>query len=110
MKFKFIRNSIRRDTYDLESGPSDINLLWIKLSNPIKKFLTKNGATYVIESWKENEKILFSGLIPISNNRYKGNHWSMKQGTLTEFIMTIPEDLSYMVMEVISQKKKGPNS
>ncbi len=108
MTFQFLRNEDRSDIYDLIDGP-DTSLTYVRLSKPVKGFLLKNRAAFVLESWKENQKILFTGLIPISNNTYKGDHWRKSKGLVHELRVTISKDLNKLSIEVMNTKKKGPN-
>lgn len=64
-KFVFIQNEKRADIFDLQ-GETDPRIFhYFRISEPRKPFLTKQGAKYVIESWKGHDKTSFTGLVPI---------------------------------------------
>ena len=106
--FQYIRNEDRPDIYDLVSGPTS-TLTYVRLSPPKKGFLKKNGAKYVLESWKDNKKILFTGLQQISKNKYKGDFWNRTRGTISDLRITISNDLNKLSIEVLNSKRKGPH-
>lgn len=106
--FQYVRNTERPDIYDLVYGPNT-SLPYVRLSEPVKGFLKKNGAKYVLESWKGAKKILFTGLKPISKNTYKGDHRNMAKGIVCDLRITISNDLYKLSIEVLSVKEKGPH-
>lgn len=75
----FIRNESRSDIYDLK-GSTFRKFSFIRLSKPVKPFLIKQGAKYCIESWKNGEKNLFTGLLPFNDNIYYGDHKDPSNG------------------------------
>lgn len=105
MVLSFKRNESNKDIYDLTSG-QNTNLLFVRLSKPIKDYLNKNGAKYVIESWFNGKRIFFSGLIQISKNRYKGNHKSFSKRTKIEFIVTLSNDLENLQIIILKTEKE----
>lgn len=108
MTFEFQMNKRRPDVYDLISD-FETNLTYVKLSKPRKSFLKKNGVSYVLETWKDKEKIFFSGLIPIGPNTYSANHFNKRQNTISHMIVKFSENHKYMTIEVLRtyKKKKG---
>jgi len=106
--FQYVRNEDRPDIYDLVSGPNT-SLNYVRLSEPVKGFLKKNGAKYVLESWKGSRKILFTGLQLISKNTYKGDHWNKAKGIISDLRITISNDFSTLTIEVLNIKQKRPH-
>lgn len=74
-KLVFRQNESRSDIYDLVSKGFR-KFKYFRLSVPRSEKFTRQGAKYIIESWKDNIKILFSGLIRYSDNIYFGDHRS----------------------------------
>lgn len=72
-KLIFVKNENRPDIYDLQNSGFN-KFTFIKLSDPKADFLIQQGAKYVIESWKNSQKVLFTGLKPIHGKIFHGNH------------------------------------
>jgi len=73
-RFTFVKNKQRPDIYDLQGEPDPLLFHYFRLSKPLKPFLKKQGATYVLESWKNGKKTCFTGLKPtIIPNYYLGD-------------------------------------
>lgn len=69
-EFVFIQNEKRPDIYDLQ-GETDPRIFhYFRISEPRQPFLIKQGAKYVIESWRGKEKTSFTGLVPIAIQGY----------------------------------------
>lgn len=69
-EFTFIQNEKRPDIYDLQ-GETDPRIFhYFRLSRPRQAFLKKQGAKYVIESWRGKEKTSFTGLVSIGIQGY----------------------------------------
>ena len=64
-QFVFIQNEKRADIYDLQGDPDPRIFHYFRISTPRKPFLIKQGAKWVIESWKGHEKTSFTGLVPV---------------------------------------------
>jgi hypothetical protein len=107
MVYQFIRNNDRPDIYDLVDGQTVLS--YVRLSEPKKDFLKKNGAKWVLESFKDNKKILFTGLVPTGNNVYSADHWNKAKGVISDLRITISNDLNKLSIEVLNTKKKGPH-
>ena len=74
LQFVFVQNEKRPDIYDLQGKPENVVFTFFRLSTPRQSFLIKQGAKYVLESWKENIKVSFTGLISANiQNWYWGD-------------------------------------
>ena len=62
LQFVFVQNEKRPDIYDLQGKPENVVFTFFRLSTPRQSFLIKQGAKYVLESWKENIKLVLQAL------------------------------------------------
>lgn len=76
---EFIQNETRRDVYDLQTKGFR-KFTYFRLSMPRSPRFRSQGAKYIIESWKDGAKTLFSGLIPFVDSYYYGDHKSATSG------------------------------
>ena len=68
--FRFIQNSKRADIYDLTNDPENPPFTFFRLSKPrLPKFI-KQGAKFILESWKCFDKIAFTGLVLTPFNQW----------------------------------------
>ena len=91
-KLTFVQNPKRSDIYDLQT----INFRkfkYFRFSIPRNHWMKSQGAKYVIETWKEGEKVLFSGLIHFKGNIYYGDDKNPKTGRKS-FIIAILEGMT----------------
>ncbi len=68
--------SQRRDsnTYDLVGDQKVSDIPFVRVELPNKEFLKKQRAEFVLLSFKNNKKVLFTGLIPLGENYYYGDN------------------------------------
>lgn len=68
--------SQRRDsnTYDLVEDQKVSDISFIRVELPNKEFLKKQRAEFVLQSFKNNKKVLFTGLISVGENYYYGDN------------------------------------
>ena len=65
----FIKNENRKDNlFDLLPSYNFNKFKYFRLSEPKNDRFIKQGAKYIIESWSERVKTLFTGLIPLNDN------------------------------------------
>lgn len=74
-QYVYLQSSKRTDIYDLQAVEQNPKIFtYFRLSTSRKPFLIKQGAKYVIESWKGATKTSFTGLIKTLNeNWYLGD-------------------------------------
>lgn len=73
MKATFKRNPARPDVYDLQET-AEFPFTYCRVSRPRAEWLTRQGATWVLESWVHNQKSVFTGLRPLPKpGQYKGD-------------------------------------
>jgi len=73
MKATFKRNPARPDVYDLLEGVK-FPFSYCRVSTPRAEWLIRQGASWVLESWVQNQKAVFTGLRPLSiPGHYKGD-------------------------------------
>jgi len=89
VKLVYRQNPKRSDIYDLDSGKT--NFKYFRLSRPRNPWMQSQGAQYVIETWSDKEKVLFSGLIPFKDTIYFGDNKDHKTGRKS-FIIAIIQD------------------
>ncbi len=71
----FAVNHARPGIFDLQNEPSFTKFTYFRLERPKAEFLIHQGARYVLESWKDGKKNLFTGLIPSQvPGWYYGDH------------------------------------
>lgn len=80
-QFVFIQNEKRADIFDLQGEPDPRMFHYFRISEPRKPFLIKQGAKYVIESWKGHEKTSFTGLVPVGMVGYYFGDLLLKTAT-----------------------------
>ena len=88
----FKQNEDRVDIYDLQNT-NFRKFKYFRISEPRIKFLIRQGAKYIIESWVNNEKVLFTGLIPFNKSIYFGDHRNPKTGKKSFIIAEINDKL-----------------
>mgnify|MGYP006311775029 CR=1 FL=1 len=84
----FLKNETRTDIYDLVDSRFQ-KFTFIRLSEPQKPYLIKQGAKYCIESWKDNKKTLFTGLLQFHDRIYYGDHKNAVNGCKSFLIASI---------------------
>lgn len=97
IKFTFHRNETNPEIYDAWDVPDSSELSYLRLSHPRADYLTKQGARFVLESWKEKSKYFFTGLVQIRSGWYAGD---AKGPTGKRFMLEvhIPNDLCEIIM------------
>ena len=86
----FKQNESRKDIYDLQNTNFS-KFKYFRLSVPRVEFLKKQGAKYIIESWINGKKVLFTGLIPFNQLIYFGDHKNTNTGKKS-FIIAMYKD------------------
>ena len=68
--------SQRRDSniYDIVEDQKVSDISFIRVELPNKEFLKKQRAEFVLQSFKNNDKVLFTGLISLGENYYYGDN------------------------------------
>ncbi len=88
----FKQNENRIDIYDLQNA-NFRKFKYFRISEPRVKFLIRQGAKWIIESWDKGEKVLFTGLIPFNKSIYFGDHRNPKTGKKSFLIAEIKGNL-----------------
>jgi len=70
----FKHNPNRPGIYDLQNNSRFGKFHYFRLQSPKSEYLKENNVRYLIESWERGIKILHTGLIPISEIFYYGDH------------------------------------
>ncbi len=91
----FKQNATRPDIYDL-TGTRFKEFTFLRLSKPRTEFLRRQGAEYVIESWKRGQKNLFTGLIPFGEGYYYGDRREGGKRVLIVVKLNSPELTVYL--------------
>jgi len=90
-RLTFIQNPNRSDIYDIKT-PGFNKFKYFRLSEPRNGWMKSQGASYVIETWIEGSKALFSGLIPFKDNIYYGDNKNPKTGRKSFIIAILDGD------------------
>ena len=88
----FIQNENRIDIYDIKNTDFS-KFKYFRISEPRVKFLIRQGAKWILESWDKGEKVLFTGLIPFNKSIYFGDHRNTKTGKKSFIIAEIKDNL-----------------
>lgn len=83
---EFVINPERKGTYDLVSKNFK-KFTFFVVSIPRNPQFKRQGAQYIIESWKDGKKVLFSGLKPIMKGYYYGDHKNTNTGKKSAFFL-----------------------
>lgn len=79
--YAFRQNSIKKDIYDLTDGPDTTELEYIRISKPLKEYYYQRGVKLILESHSQNERILFTGLLPLVQRWFYGDIRNNYKGT-----------------------------
>jgi len=74
--YSFMQSSMMPNTYHKSIGPHSSSLEYLIMSKPSKPYLHKAGAKLVLEGFNSDNRVFYTGLIPIaasSNQFYMGN-------------------------------------
>lgn len=103
--------SQRRDsnTYDLVGDKKVSDISFIRVELPKKDFLKKQRAKFVLQSFKDNKKVLFTGLIPVGENYYYGDNVKLtsKKDFLIVYYNPRRKVLHLYIIENYKPKKKA---
>ncbi len=87
----FVKNPNRKRTYDLVNNSFD-KFTFFVVSEPKDPRFRLQGASYIVESWKGGKKVLFSGIKPIVNEYYYGDHKDVNTGIKSAFFLKKQND------------------
>lgn len=74
-RYTFKRSIFSDNVFMKIDGPTPSLLNHITVTDPRKEYMKRAGAVKVIECFRGNARHLFSGLIPVSIEHYKGWHF-----------------------------------
>jgi len=106
----FQKSESRPDIYDLIYSRFR-KFTFIRLTTPRQKFLINQSAVYCIESWNDNKKTLFTGLLQFNNKIYYSDHKPPTNGRksfLIAYIETFQVVIYYFnLFQLYPKFKKG---
>ncbi|MBW8522164.1 hypothetical protein K0U91_06745 [Chryseobacterium chendengshani] len=97
------------NTYDIVGDKIVSDIPFIRVETPNEDFLKKQRAKFVIQSFKNRKKILFTGLIPIGHNYYYGDNVkpNNKKDFLVIYYNSIRSVIHLYIFENRSPRKKA---
>lgn len=98
-----------RNTYNLVGNETVSDISFIRVETPNEYFLKKQRAKFVIQSFKNRKKILFTGLIPIGHNYYYGDNLKLnnKKDFLVIYYNSVRSVIHLYIFENRSPRKKA---
>jgi hypothetical protein len=95
----FIKNENRKDyLFDLLPSYHFNKFKYFRLSEPKNDKFIKQGAKYIIESWKERTKTLFTGLILLSDSWYYGDHKNPLNSNTSLLLAWFKPDVKHIIL------------
>ncbi len=89
------KNLLKPTIYDCIEKVDQLNLPYFALSKPRSQRFIDQGDTYMIESWNNRKKVLFSGLVSLegTQNVYFGN-WKLSGSSKSLICLILLKDIA----------------
>jgi hypothetical protein len=89
------KNSLKPTIFDCIEKVDHLNLQYFSLSKPRSQRFIDQGDTYMIESWNNRKKVLFSGLVSLegTQNVYFGN-WKLSGNSKSLICLILLKDIA----------------